>query len=344
MAIYYLTCLASMVLAYVSQHLKNKSEIHKNRVTVLLTSAPYILVAAFRYKVGTDYLAYTRLFHSIANGQSVSTETLFVYLNKIVFRFHGSEYTLLAITAIITLLLIFNEIVRDSPSVVFSAFLFFAMSYYFESLNIVRQAIACAIVLFSIRYIEEENILKFILCNLIAVGFHSSCVVFLIVYLFTKKSITPKTMIIGSAIVVICRHIISKILVYIISFTEYSHYIDSQFDNGQSYFISFAIQLVILFLATWQYDYDDKKYRLYYSIQTVATWLGVFSQEVVLIRRLRWMFALPAIILLPMAIKNISNKKSRWIVIIITCISFIIYIHIITTRGKFSVLPYQTWL
>lgn len=60
------------------------------------------------------------------------------------------------------------------PFPVLSIFLFIISPYYFQEANLVRQSISISIFLFSLKYLQNNNYLKYFFCIILATSFHSS--------------------------------------------------------------------------------------------------------------------------------------------------------------------------
>lgn len=343
MLVYIIGLLTSTLLGWCAMHTRTYHN-GKKLWAVLLSALPLFLIAALRYDVGTDYMfTYVPYFRYLSWGKNLrDMEPLFKLLNQVVIWFGGVYQWVFAICAAIFCIFVFLQIFRDSPYPLLSIFLLCGLTYYFVSLNATRQLVGCAILLYSLRFVQEKKWKQFALSVLIAAGFHYSCALFAVVYIIGKWSIKPGRAVALSGALFVCAGPVVRIALAVIRSTPYGKYISSEFDTDVGGRIILAVQVMILLLAAWQYR-DDTKYRLYFNLHTVNTWLAAFAGQIVLVERIRWMFGLPSIILLPMALKNIKDPRLRLFVRVAVIGCFAVYVYIVIgVRNGHEVLPYQT--
>lgn len=346
MLVYTMGLICSILLGWCAMHTKSYHGGHRLSA-VFFSALPLFLIAALRYDVGTDYMfTYVPYFRRLSWGKSLRTmEPLYKLINQIVIWLGGSYQWVFVICAAIFCFLIFSQIFRDSPDPLLSAFLLCGMTYYFASLNAVRQMAGCAILLYSLRFVENKRWKPFFLAVAIASGFHSSCALFAVVYFADRLTIKPIHALVLSVILFVCAGPVTQLALTIIRSTPYGKYIGSVFDTGEaneSVGFILAVQVVILILLVWQYR-ENPQYQLYFKLHMVNTWLAAFAGQIVLIERIRWMFGLPTIIAIPMALKNTRDPRLRFFlrVAIIGC--FMVYVFVtIGVRNWHNVLPYQT--
>src|SRR5690606_36586476 len=84
--------------------------------------------------------------------------------------------------AFIALYLKSNTIYKYSGYVFLGLFMYMVPTYFFEEHVHVRQGLANAVTIFSVRYIIDRKLLKFLLCFIIAFLFHKASVVFVLAY------------------------------------------------------------------------------------------------------------------------------------------------------------------
>ncbi len=344
MIVYCLGCAASSLMAYLCS---NTSKRKSNRaVAVFFSALPLILISALRYDVGYDYLpTYVGYFDLVKNEMVNSQnrlEWLWHLINKALALLNADYMWLFAVAALLFFTSVYSEIFRASPYPALSVFLLTGMGYLFVSFNAVRQMIGCGILLYAVRYIEERKLWKFLLCVVVAGGFHNSCYVFCITYWLSRIRIKPLTSFTMTAVMVILMEPLSRLIHYIISRTGYQLYIDSIFDTGETAYVFLAINLMLLVFASVLYR-DEPRYRIYYLFQNLALWITIYSGQVVLILRMMWAFGLPSIILIPLSIEKLADKKERSIVMAILVLMYFLYtMYTVGIQNSNNVLPYQT--
>lgn len=197
MTIYALACLISTICIYLSANIKFKvggGSLNKtvNNLLVFIAILVPILVAAFRdNSIGTDIAIYGLYMFNSAKSQSfyyfmtesyTTVEPLFkilVYLlaifkNRYIF-FGGIEAA--------CIIPVFIMLLKQTPK---KAWIGVAVYYFWLfgfSLNIMRQSIAISILLYGVGYLIKHDTKKYLLIVLIAMGFHYTAVVGIIIYL-----------------------------------------------------------------------------------------------------------------------------------------------------------------
>lgn len=362
MTVYWLACAGSVLMTGMVLRVKHKKEDFKYYLLLaLFASLPLNIVCSIRYNVGEDYLEYARYFNLIANGNSIGNNTSLYYdlisngrtigrleflyygLNKIIAVLGGDSRWLFALSSTLFLIFIYLEIFRDSPSPKLSTYFIVAMSYYFIFMNGMRQMIGCAILLFSLRYVENRRLVPFLICVVAACGFHMTCLPFIIVYFVGTVDFKPRYVVITTIVLFLISQFLGGILTRILYFTPYARYIGSDHDSSQQGFIVLAINILLVVLGALFNDKEDTRYKIYFNLQVLAMWVAVLTGKVVLISRLRWMFGLPSIILLPMIFEKIEDiKVKRLVVWSVVTLYFVYCTYRIAILNSNTVLPYQT--
>ena len=191
--IVYISMLAiSILFAFLS----TKSETKKDKmIFATLATLPFILVSSFRYNIGTDYLhRYLPNYLVFAHGRFIdSLEPLFIVLIKMCVFFTKDYVALFVVTSIIINVLVMWTIFKYSKNPIMSIIIFFIGSFYFQSLNLVRQYIAM-VILFAGYYMLFQKKSKYLYIIMVGIAtlFHSMSAVFLIVLFLEKKEIKAK--------------------------------------------------------------------------------------------------------------------------------------------------------
>lgn len=312
-------------------------------ISAMISSLPLICISAMRYNVGMDYRAYARNFRQIAAGAGMEKEWLYYILNKLIALFSSDYAAIFVVTAILCSFLVFIQIFRDSPVPVMSAFLFVTAGYYFVSMNAIRQMIGCAILLCSLKAVFEKKFWRFLPMVVIAGGFHSSCLLFIVVYFLNIWRVKKEFFLAATMIVFLLSNVIASITNSLVAQSVYSDYLGSMFESENQGMVTLVINASILIFAYVFFDEKNDKYYLYFVLQTFALWMAILTGKVVLINRLGFMFGLPVIILIPMALEAI---KSNWLrsagKVGIVALYFVYMLYTVGLNNSNTVLPYTT--
>ena len=149
------------------------------------------LTAGLGYALSPDWIAYYKTFNFLADvdwsgfnrfAEMASMEKGYLVLNKLLVDrgFDFGTLTLLVATA--------SLILKSSTFYKYGGFPFLVLFIYsmpnfmFEEHVHIRQGLSNAIAIYSIRYIIDRNLIKFLICITIGYQFHESIVVFILAY------------------------------------------------------------------------------------------------------------------------------------------------------------------
>lgn len=148
------------------------------------------LFSALRFNYGNDYTSYVEIFNEVNSYASLTLtdtnlqiEPGWVVLNWFIepLGFFTLVFVLSLFNAL-TFYTFFKKYV-DPKFYWFAMFLYiFGTGNYLLNLSAMRQNLAILIFIYSIKYIEKKQLLKFILCIVLAAQFHLSAYILLLVY------------------------------------------------------------------------------------------------------------------------------------------------------------------
>ena len=348
MLVYWSACLTSIIFTWLAIHIKHNK---KNEgiaywgLVTLFSAFPLIFIAAIRYNVGKDYLSYYNYYLGILGGaQKGRYEILYYLVNKFVAFFDLSAPWLFGLVAIIFLLPVYKRIISDSPYRSMSVFLLLGMTYYFFFLNGTRQMLGATFLLASIPFIEQRRFIPFAICVLIATGFHTTSIVFFGVYFLATFDFSRKILI----LLTICLFLVGQTLGDFINglignLEYYSDYMQTSLTNQSQGYIVLLMNIVLLAFCTIFYQRNNTKFRIYYNLQVLALWASSLTGKIVLVERFRMVFGLASIILIPITLKGIKDKKIRYSCMAIIVILYFVYaMYTVGVQNSNTVLPYQT--
>ena len=343
MGIYYVSLLSTFVLMWLSRNIEiKKKERLDFTVKVLVIGFPLFIVSALRYNVGTDYPSYLHSFIVYKQNINDFVEPFYSFLCKAIIKLDLNEQWFFVITSFIVVYGILWFSLRESPLPALSVFLFWGLTYYFCSMNGVRQFTGIAILMLSLKYVEERNLLKFVFCVLLASCCHFSCFIFVLVYFLNNVTISPLKALIATAVIAIISNPITKLLWLLASYTRYGRYWGGVFDNGVGNYYRLAIHIAILLFCSVFYV-KDRKFNLYYNLQILTVWVYIYSGKVAMIRRYAWTFGTASIILMAMAVNSIKDKRIRVLSEIAIVSLFFLYCVLSIKDGIQGCYPYQ-WI
>jgi hypothetical protein len=243
---------------------------------------------------------------------------------------------------------------------------FFLWVYPF-SLNIMRQSISIAIILFSYRYIEDRKIIRFLICVVFAAGFHISAVIAGILYLLhwllvydpekstsaisrfmVKYSMLTKGIIVLLSVIIVYSGdaIISYFNKLLGRFNDMTS--DIQKSSGSLFIVDLLIMIAILallyILISGIKDSEGNFMMFVYFVGSIIYQMKAVSSQMY---RISMFFTSFVIVMLPMFIKKaLDNGKSTRKVLLYSSLIVLILIfnfwYFIIFKGWHSIYPYTS--
>ena len=358
----YLLILIDLAIFAIIDYL-NKNKIVKSNGEVVVASSKHLLssiktivfiiniiilivISGFRYYTGFDYVNYKYMFQRVIWGQPVNVEKGYYYLNVLVQRFTNDHQAIFLLVAVLGLSLKGISIAKLIDKRNFALFIMFGLYFLVGDMGQMRSTFAQAIDLFAILlYLKNYKKTSFIVI-LIASTIHISSIIMLIMFLVRDKKYNLKVFImvyIGMAIIGQFLDInaigdYGRLHWGLAGEKLYGYTVEkSAIKIGLSFNVlfDFAMMLFIVFMRKYYNLGKNKKFNLFFNLYFlgVCSYL-LFNNYFVIATRFANYFRLALIILIPMLIDKIENKKIRFAVIALFIIIFSIlfirqlYVHI----------------
>ena len=142
----------------------------------------------FRYEIGTDYDWYVVLFHQVKLTDAYP-EPSFLFIVEALRYFHMSYQAMFIVYELLIMIFLWKGIqqyTKDSEIQVLVLALFLCLQYFF-SLNGIRQGVSMVLIFWGYQYCLQRKLLKYLLVVAVAVAFHYTAVVALVLYWIPKK-------------------------------------------------------------------------------------------------------------------------------------------------------------
>ncbi len=271
------------------------------------------------------------------------SSVLFQWLQKGLIYLNVDVQWLYVITSAFIISLIFRAIYRQSSSVAMAVFLFVTTSNYFLTINIVAQSMAIALMLVACEYAEKRKPISFLLLILLAIGFHSSAFVVLVIYILPRLNIKPLWCCLS---IIACLFMTPILLVLVRKLVttfvpKYARYFGETTDFE---IIFFAIGICVFLLTSYYFKQckDLPYFKLWYYMNVLGLLALCFSAYIPNMKRINYYFAAPHFLLLPLIINAEENKKTKWLLCIGILVAFTLETIIaVGYMNKNGALPYQ---
>jgi hypothetical protein len=176
------------------------------RFEVVFPLLLFAIIFGMRYDVGVDHLAYMRRYlDHIYVGRM---EPLFFFFSDLGWFFNLHYTVYFGILAFIQVFFFFYAFKDERFLFPFLAFFLFTSGAFFFWMNVIRQAMAMCIWIYSLKYIEEKKLLLYAAWGIAAVFLHKSAITLFIFYPILRngkdyfKSISLQLILFGSAFVI----------------------------------------------------------------------------------------------------------------------------------------------
>lgn len=332
--------------------LMSKVNMQNRFVKLLLVIIPPVFLATFRYNIGYDYGSYIWgynnafdiIYESIIAGYEVGDSLAFELITKIATVFN-SDRAYLMILAILSLVPGISYILREwddmdtQPMIIF----IYMFSPFIFSLSACKQGIALSILMFSLKYVYDRKPIKFALCVAVAFLFHSTAIVFLLVYFFLNNvgdlSTLKKVLIVVGCLFVIMN--LQWVLENVMGGRYEVYAIDSVEGRNRTFWLYTFITFIFLLFRTKLIAIDKRNELLIMmmAVGAICQYLG-FSNAFA--KRIGEYFLMAQVFLIPQCIYLFTeNSKKLTNLLIVVYIVAVFLIANPTVASGMGFVPYQ---
>lgn len=339
----------------------------------VLLFMPFFLTAALRYNVGTDYETYRTLqIPEALAGKYDRIEPIYI---PFIYLFSGilnTDQLFFSFIHFLIMLFVFKAIQNQSKDKYMSIFLLLFTGFFNMSLNIMRQSIAIAIMLYGIKYLETNKYKKFSLSVLVAFLFHKSALAYGVLILLKNIKIRLFVLPLVSALCYLLKDIIKRFVVFLASFTSYSHYFenkwwDVQISSTVMILVNISVLIIFYLILFYTSSYFEKDLwknpkhlirkvlcflnsklshtedYLYLNLQIFTTLLSLCTFIIPNAIRVNYLFFSFQILTIPYFITKLDNKKMKYALSFFIAVCYIVmFYRYFVTRGMGETFPYTS--
>ena len=199
MAIYYVMILSIPILKVLFS--SGNRIIGKWRQAVLFFSwfvMLTIIVGCRGSSVGTDTSGYLASYHEInalglSGFKKYNISFLYKLLCVLLYTVSDNPHMILIVCAGITHFCVLYYIKHNSDHSTLSVYLYVALYFLFESMNMMRQFVAIGLVLAAAEQAKQRKLILFLVFILLATGFHSTALLGLVIWWLSGENKETKT-------------------------------------------------------------------------------------------------------------------------------------------------------
>lgn len=326
---YLINLFVILLIGIISLSFKSK----ENRKKIILCGSfleMFLFLSLRNINVGIDLPNYFYFFDKCNENSwltifSYRYEPGFIIYTKIIANIFNNKQLFLCITAFLSLIGPFYIIKRYSKNYFLSIFLYITFQFYTYDFYLLRQIIAISIIMFSLKFVEERSLIKFLLTIALATCFHTSACIFVIIYWIAKIKMDNRKILIVS-IMMFFIAIFGNFIIEIVLKFFYQHYAKSAGEEG-GYFYFIIIMLVFIFATLFKKDFfnSDKNNLIWYNILIIALLVQLLAIMKPIINRLTIYYSISLIIVLPNVINVIKEKNLRMLLSVVIFTGFFVF-------------------
>lgn len=315
----------------------HKLSIRKYTVFLFFSALPIIILLGFRdITVGFDTKEYVSTYLRIANGTMLESDYVwlsygYIFICKVIGIFSKNGYLLYNLTiASLTIYFFYKAVWSNSKNPTFSLFLLLSTCLIYQAFNQSRQMLAVAIIMYSWKFLEKQNLPKYLLFVIIAVAIHKSAIIMIPFYWLSKKEISKRNIIIyiGIALLfLISYNFIQKLLFM----THYGQvYLEKgMFISQSSSILNLIFRCSILMICGFFYRYITDKDKIHLKkLMNMSLWCVLFqllTLKVYIFARITTYFYIFNVLLISNIYEGINKKKKKQIFKFLMYIIFMIF-------------------
>ena len=353
MSIYWFACIAAVILDWVACRFRT-STLQSGRkggsLELLFLASSCLVLILFTglrdVSVGIDTEAYYANYIETGLNSGWTMEYGYHLLVVFCIRIGLGPTGLFILCSTIFFGFSYATIHRVSTNPVLSVYLLFAMGHLFFYMNAMRQMMAAAILLYSIRYIIDRKIIWYILFVCIAASLHTSSIVFLPMYFAANLSVKPLLIVSIIAFVICFSNQISSLLVLIAQLTKYeSYFLAGAWTNDPAGIVGNLKNISVLAFALYastQSKEHTKTMTILIWLQVISVLTGVLAMVFPMFGRFQYTFALGGIALIPISVSLLPDKKIAFLATMVIVLLYGIYAqYAFGVVDSMGTLPYK---
>lgn len=294
------------LLAFSMFYFTHKSNFNRGILSKVYYWVPVLLftfVFGIRYGVGIDYFSYKDIYegYDIGDILYVNGEWLFYLICEMGHKLHLSVPIYFSILSFLQVLFIYLAFKNRKLVLAYSILALFFTGIGISGFNnIVRQAVAFCIFVYSLTYIEKRQLLNYCICILLAFSFHLSAIILLPIYFFFNRGQNYFQSTKLQIIILICCYciswlsignIISPHIEYLSMFLDYDGYFNTHFVNAKTRSVFDFVTLIISILLVYFYNdvkkyYNDRLFDIIYILYFASICLGYLLIDIHIVWRI----------------------------------------------------------
>lgn len=312
------------------------------------------LVSALRWKVGTDYYEYTKLFEiapTYTYSEIISDkfpELLYSTVTWVSMNLFNNPKVTFAIYSFLICYFFTKAISKYSSNYTLSIILYILTMSYYNSFNGILQWTASGVIVLGYKHILQRNFKRYLVYIIIATMFHSTAIIMLPVYFIVNKEIFSINNLILCIIAGICFIFFNsfvEVLLKLIQGTSYAHYSEWFETGGRTanplrFLVACVPSLFSIILYSNKIVKKENQIKILTNLSILNSLCMLVATQNYIFARFSIYFDIYNVFLLPLLIEKIEKKEAR-ILTFIMLVGYFIYMYLLLPVDS-NLLPYRT--
>ncbi|MBQ8472246.1 MAG: EpsG family protein [Bacilli bacterium] len=298
-------------------------------VLFLVLRSPSVGVDTDNYKKIFEYCHEVDFLKLFTHGRH---EVAYKYYCKFISTIYNNYSFFLMVTSVLSMIGVYYFIKDNSKNYLNSLLIFITFNFYGYFFGILRQSLAISILLYSLKFVKNRKLLKFLLAVFLASLFHKTALVFLPIYFVYNLKINKKIIITWAVFIGVFLIFKNVILNFIFEYIYKPESLEALSGDGYKMLILlFAVSIASYFYQDKLLK-QDKNNQLFINMTFIATIIQVLATIFSTAYRVTLYYSFAIIIVIPNILKLIENKKLRIILTILMYLVLILYFYLMTTK------------
>ncbi len=264
----------------------------------------------------------------------VLSESGFFFCMWLVSRFTANAQIFIFLTSAFMIFCVCRFIYKNSEDVAFSLLCFLTLGSFTFLMNGMRQGVAMCICLLSYEYVKKRKLIPFLIVVFIALLFHKTAFVFLIVYFFPYFK-TAKSIVLYLAASVGLFTLIPRFISFYDSVIGEDYSSASTRDSGGiTTLLVYLLAIALALLVFKKFEDQSDKNSFYATLTGAALYIARFVTNQ-MVERVSYFFFLFVILLLPNAIQKLGDRDRQLMKFIVGVAAVALFAYRLSS-GSFS--------
>lgn len=315
------------------------------KILIIVAFFSLFAVSGFRYGVGQDFFGtYIATFEKMRSGiENVRIDYGFYLMSKLIIFLKGSSQWIFIITSLIINAFVCKSIYDQSKNKFLSLFIYICGTFFFFSLNGIRQAITISLFYFSLKYIKEKKVFKYMALNGVGLLFHQSAIIFIPLYFFLNKRIALKYKIILISLIILFNTFLSTYLMSFLENTKYHIYINNgAFKPLKSLNASSIINVLLFALYEIKYKKEEGYSTIYSNVHYIGVLITLFFTSIPLAIRVFVSFRYIEFLSVPLLVADTNSRIKKILGALVVCAYLVYFLYSVYIMNGNTVLPYKS--